>query len=858
VKSTVHRAFWNSTLDELEREFEPGTTGLTAAEVAARLARYGPNRIERKGGRPLIVQFLARFKSPLVLLLLGASIVMGATGDVWGCAIVGVIVVMSVTLDFVQEHQAEKIVDALRRSIAVRARALRDGRYLDVDVDTLVPGDKVQLQAGDLIPADGRVLEAKDCFVNEAALTGEPYPVEKNGGDAPAPVLEIGEAKNAMFAGGSIVSGSATLLVIQTGASTQFGEIASSLAERRPPTAFETGVRRFGVLILRMTALLVIAVLVVNWSLHRPLLESLLFSVALAVGLTPELLPMIVTVTLSRGAARMAKRKVIVKQLEAIQNLGSMDILCTDKTGTLTEARVGLARAIDGRGSSSARVLELAYLNSWFETGLKSPLDDAILAQPGLSADGFRKIDEVPFDFERRRVSVLIEQAGERQLVVKGAPEDVLKTCAELLLDDEVQRLDESALKVVSRTHDELAAQGFRLLGVAYRTVSPEQSHARVEDESSLIFAGYAAFLDPPKADAAEALAALRNSGVAVKIVTGDNELVTRHVCECVDLEITGVLTGHDVAELDDPALAARAESADIFCRVTPLQKNRIIQALKLRGHTVGYLGDGINDAPSLHSADIGISVDGAVDVAKSAASIVLLEHDLDVLHAGIIEGRRTFANVMKYIMMATSSNFGNMFSMAGAALLLPFLPMLPVQILLNNLLYDTSELALPFDTVDAKDLERPRRWSIDTIRRFMLFLGPVSSVFDFLTFYLLLVPFAAGEHEFQTGWFVESIATQVLVVFVIRTAGSPWRSRPSPGLIAASVGVIGVAVALPYLPIGRIFGFVALPPSYLAVLGLVVITYLALAQRVKSWLVRRESGRRTITNGRDHQGARA
>jgi P-type Mg2+ transporter len=627
----------------------------------------------------------------------------------------------------------------------------------------------------------------------------------------------------------------ATILTCRTGGITEFGQIAASLSQQRPPTAFDLGIRRFGLLISRLTALLVIVVLIINWSLHRSMVESVLFSIALAVGLTPELLPMIITVTLSRGAVRMAKKQVIIKQLEAIHNLGSMDVLCTDKTGTLTEATIKLSGHVDCQGMDSTQVLSLAYLNSHFETGLKSALDDAILSQPGVDVSGWTKIDEVPFDFERRRVSVLIDNGTTRLLVVKGAPEDVLRI-ADHWTDSSagIQSLDDIARGNLQRLHDTLARQGLRLLGIGCREVPRTQPRACIDDETRLIFAGFATFLDPPKQDARDALTALSASGVTVKVVSGDNEFVTRHVFDAVGLPILGVMTGAEVAQLDDVALGARAEDTNLFCRVPPQQKSRIIRALKVRGHTVGYLGDGINDAPSLHTADVGISVDSAVDVAKSAAQIVLLKADLNVLHDGVLEGRRTFGNVMKYILMATSSNFGNMFSMAGAALILPVLPMLPVQILLNNLLYDVSELALPFDRVDPEDLARPQRWDMSRILRFMWIIGPVSSLFDFLTFYLLMGPFGAGEATFHTAWFVESIATQVLVIFVIRTRGNPLSSRCSSWLTLSSLSVLAVAVTLPFTSIAKTMGFTPLGPGLLGALGLVVVAYLLLIQLVK------------------------
>jgi Mg2+-importing ATPase len=592
---------------------------------------------------------------------------------------------------------------------------------------------------------------------------------------------------------------------------------------------------------MRLTFLLVLFTLLVNVAFHRPLLESFLFAVALAVGLTPELLPMVVSVTLARGALRMAALKVIVKRPSAIQDMGAMDVLCTDKTGTLTEAKIRLERHVDALGRKSARVLELAYLNSYFESGLKSPLDDAILQHGEIDISGWQKIDEVPFDFERRRVSVLVERAGARMLAVKGAPEDTLRLCSHY--EDETGAavlLDEAQRTRINALFDSLGNEGFRVLGIAWRPVTMDHPHVVVTDETELVFAGFAAFLDPPKASAGEALAALQASGVAVKIVTGDNELVTRHVCAQLGISVTGVLLGADIQAMNDDALRVKAAEANLFCRVNPAQKNRILLALKARGHVVGYLGDGINDASALHSADVGISVDSAVDVAKQAAAMILLENDLKVLHAGILEGRRTFGNVMKYIMMATSSNFGNMFSMAAATLFLPFLPMLPMQILLNNLLYDVSEIPLPLDNVDDEDLARPRRWDMRFIRNFMLTIGPISSLFDFLTFYLLMAVLSANEMLFRTGWFVESIATQVLVIFVIRTRRNPLRSHPNRWLTLTSLGVVATAMLLPFTPVAAWLGFTPLPPLFFGLLAVLVASYLLLVEAGKRWFYKR------------------
>jgi Mg2+-importing ATPase len=593
---------------------------------------------------------------------------------------------------------------------------------------------------------------------------------------------------------------------------------------------------------VRLTILLVLFVLLVNALFHRPLLESFLFAIALAVGLTPELLPMIVSVTLARGAIRMARQKVIVKRLAAIHDLGSMDVLCTDKTGTLTEARIALIKHVTLSGADSERVLELAWLNSYFESGLRSPLDTAILAHKPEAPEHWTKLDEVPFDFERRRVSVLIEREGRRMLVVKGAPEDVLRLSShyEQSGSDDQLPLDDAALERANAQFQALCGEGFRVLGIAWRDEPATQTHVAVSDERDFVFAGFAAFLDPPKASAASAIAALDRSGVSIKILTGDNERVTQFVCGQLGIPVTGLLTGTQLAALSEEALSARIEETNLFCRVTPAQKNRIILALQRRGHVVGFLGDGINDAPSLHTSDVGISVDGAVDVAKDAADIILLDGDLEVVERGVREGRRTFGNIMKYVMMGTSSNFGNMFSMAGAALILPFLPMLPIQVLLNNFLYDLSEVPIPMDDVDEELLAQPRHWDIQFIRNFMMVLGSVSSVFDFLTFGLLLWVFNANEALFQTGWFIESLATQVLVIFVIRTRRNPLHSRPNPLLVATSLAVVAIGIALPYTAIGRWFGLVALPWSFLAALAVLVVCYLVLAEGVKRWFYRR------------------
>jgi len=839
-------AFWQRPLAELEASLGAGAGGLSAADAEARLARFGRNSLEARRLYSLPLKILSRFRNPLVLILLFAASISAATGDTLSFGIVSSLVVLSVLLDSIQEHRAERAAEALRVSVALQERVLRDGREVTIRAEEIVPGDVVLLAAGDLIPADGRILEARDFFVNEALLTGESFPTEKHAMPEGAASAEVAEAAGAGFMGTSVVSGSARLLVAATGKATQLGEISGTLRHTPPPAALEKGTYEFGLLIVRLTGLLVLFVLLVNVLFHRPLLESFLFALALAVGLTPELLPMIVSVTLARGALRMARERAIVKRLAAIHDLGSMDVLCTDKTGTLTEAKIRLIRQLSLSGTDSDHVLELAWLNSHFESGLRSPLDTAIL-EHGAQLDGeWVKLDEVPFDFERRRVSVLLSQAGRRILVVKGAPEDVLRLCSRYEEPGETapRPLDGAAMDRALALFRSLGGDGFRVLGIAWREVAAGQDHAVISDEKDLILAGFAAFLDPPKATAASTVAALARLGIEVKVLTGDSELVTQHVCAELAVPVRGLLTGAELAHLSDEALGARLEETNLFCRVTPSQKNRIILALKRRGHVVGFLGDGINDAPSLHTADVGISVESAVDVAKDAADIILLDRDLGVLERGVREGRRTFGNIMKYVMMGTSSNFGNMFSMAGASLILPFLPMLPVQVLLNNMLYDLSEVPIPLDEVDEEMVIEPRHWDIRFVRNFMLTLGPVSSIFDFLTFAVLLLGFHAGEALFQTGWFIESLATQVLVIFVIRTRRSPLKSRPTPLLTATSLAVVAIGLLLPYSPPGRWFGFVPLPLDFLLALAAMTACYLLLAEGVKRWFYRRQPPR--------------
>jgi len=839
VSSPSSPAWWTGGADKLGIATEG--LGLSTLEADQRLAQFGPNAFRPQAAHALLWQFVSRFRNPLVVVLLIASGVSALTGEVANFAIISVIVMLSVTLDFVQEFRANAAADQLRQSVAVRACVVRDGQAVSIALHEVVPGDVAVLTAGDLVPADAWVLEARDFFVNQSLLTGEAFPVEKRAGCSGSAISDIQDANHAVFMGTSVIGGSARVAVVKTGMQTAMGDIAHSMAEPAQPSSFELGTRRFGMLIMWLTVVLVLFVLLVNAWFHKPWLESFLFAVALAVGLTPELLPMVVSITLSRGAMRLAKLKMIVKRQTAIQDLGSMDVFCTDKTGTLTQAKIRLESHLDVSGHISQQVLLLAYLNSFFATGLPSPLDQAILSHQVMDVSQWQKIDEIPFDFERRCVSVLVDDGARRWLVVKGAADEIVKLCSHAAPAQDAAPLamEEPLTAQIQQQHRAMEAQGLRVLGVAWREVPKAQTVAVIHDESELVLAGFAAFLDPPKASAASALAKLQSAGVAIKVITGDSDLVTQHVCAQLGIAVQGVLLGKDIALLHEAALQRRVDNVNLFCRVNPSQKQQVIRALKANGHVVGYMGDGINDAPSLHAADVGLSVDCAVDVAKAAADMILLEQDLNVVHAGVMEGRRTFGNIMKYIMMGTSSNFGNMFSMAGAALFLPFLPMLPTQILLNNILYDISEIPIPLDAVDDEDTAQPRILDLVFIRNFMLIIGPISSLFDFLTFYVLLKVLNAHEALFQTGWFVESLCTQVLVIFVIRTRGHPFKSKPHPLLALTSLSVVALAVLLPLTPLGAYFGFVAPPwDFYLILLGMSLV-YLVFVQAAKTLFYR-------------------
>lgn len=826
--------------------------GLATVEAKRRLAQYGVNEPSPARRTAPLLQLLILLANPLAIILLIASGIALALGEVINASIIIAMVLLSVTLNFIQTYRSQKAVDSIRKEVAPTANVLRDGQWTEIPRREIVPGDVIKLAAGDLVPADAELLQTRDLHVQQAALTGESLPVEKTAPSDQRNLSDTDRDLHKVFLGTSVVSGTATANVTATGKNTVFGDIATRLAKRAPETEFERGTKRFGFLIMRTTLLLVLFVLLASILFHRPFLESLLFAVALAVGLTPEFLPMITTITLSRGAVHMARKNVIVKHLEAMQNFGSIDVLCSDKTGTLTSGEMALEQHLDPFGASCERVFLLAFLNCLHETGITNPLDEAIkerhrsdpldtavLKHDHPDIHEYVKVDEIPFDFERRRVSIVVKHDDDTLLVIKGAPESVLSVCTAYEVDNQQHVFDKAARARSENTYRDLCAKGYRSLAVAYAKV-PTKDVYTAKDETGLVLAGFLTFSDPPLATAKSTLDALRQDGIQVKILTGDNELVTQQICSQVELDSGRIVLGTELDKISDPALGHIVEQTSVFARVSPAQKNRIILALKSRSHVVGYLGDGINDAPSLHAADVGISVSGAVDVAKDAAEIILLERGLDVLHAGIIEGRKSFGNVMKYLLMGTSSNFGNMFSMAAAVLFLPFLPMLPTQILLNNFLYDLAQVTIPTDQVDETFIRKPQRWNIKLIRDFMLYIGPLSSIYDFLTFFVLLKVFLASEQFFQTGWFVESLATQTLVIFVIRTARNPLRSRPSLALTLTTIAIVLFGTLLPYTRLGSVIGFTPLPITFLLFIVFATVTYLFLVEVVKRRLMRR------------------
>jgi Mg2+-importing ATPase len=837
--------------DTVLKELGSQLGGLGEAEADSRLKQVGTNEIAREKRQSALMRLLSNVKNPLVLLLMALGVLSFLTGDLRATVVIFVMVVLGVVLRFFQETRADNAAAKLQAMVSNTATLVRDGKEEEVPLKMLVPGDIIRLAAGDMVPADVRVLSAKDLFLNQAALTGEALPVEKKAAPSSADVQNPLELPNICFLGSNVESGSATAVVIHTGSRTYFGSLAASIVGQRQLTSFDLGVNKFTWLMIRFIAVMVPAVFLINGLSKHNWLEAFLFAMAVAVGLTPEMLPMIVTVNLSKGALAMARKKVIVKRLNAIQNFGAMDVLCTDKTGTLTQGKIVLEKHLDVHGDPSEKVLQYGYLNSYYHTGLKNLLDEAILDHQELeerlkAKEKYRKIDEIPFDFVRRRMSVVVEdETGLNTLICKGAVEEVLSQCARVEVKGEIiEVLPEHDAKR-RQLADDLNGQGFRVIALAYKQMpgGSDEPVYSVKDESDLILLGFLAFLDPPKDTATEALKRLHSLSVDVKVLTGDNEIITAYICKEVGMPVEHLLLGSQIDAMSETELAEAASVTSVFARLAPAHKKRIIRALQSKGHVLGFMGDGINDAPALKASDVGISVDSAVDIAKESSDIILLENSLLVLEQGVLEGRRVFGNIIKYIKMAASSNFGNMFSVVGASAFLPFLPMLPIQVLTNNLLYDFSQTTIPTDQVDADWLTKPRKWEIGKILRFILFIGPISSIFDYLTFFLMLYVFNCWHNPalFHTGWFVESLFTQTLIIHVIRTNKIPfiqsWASWP---LILTSLIIVAAGAWLTVSPLANTLGFVPLPPLFWLYLALMLLGYAILTQVVKTWFIRR------------------
>lgn len=807
--------------------------GLSEKAAAEHLKKYGENVIyHRKRLRPFVV-FVKKFNSPLILLLIGAAIISFFFGQRINASVILVMVLMSVILDFVNSHKSEKVAEKLIAKVASTATVYRDGKKKEISLHKIVKGDVVELTAGDIVPADCFVLGADDFFVNQSALTGESFPVEKYANAKLTDTSLSLSDTQAIFMGTSVVTGYAVAQVAQTGVQTEFGKIAERLEAPEVNTSFDTGLKDFSFFIVRLTLVMVVIVFLINAYYGRGILNSFLFAAAIAVGLTPELLPVIMSVSLSHGSLVMSRKKVIVKNLASVQNFGSMDILCTDKTGTLTEDRIELVKCVDPVGAESKEVLLYAYLSSIFHTARKSPLDDAIQVHGKIDSSEYKKIDEIPFDFERRRDSIVVFYKGQRLMITKGAPESILSIVNSITTKEGNMNFNPEHKKTAQDEYDKLSADGFRVLAVAVKILKNKtQAKYEKQEETGMVFLGFAAFLDPPKQSAKTALEELRNLAVEVKIITGDSEILTERICRDLDIKIKGTLIGTTLDTISDEDLLSKLNTTTIFARVTPEQKERIVRILKASGHTVGYMGDGINDAPVLKTADVGISVNNAVDVAKETADIILLEKSLHVLKDGVIEGRKTFQNTLKYIKMGFSSNFGNMISMMGGSFFLPFFPMLSSQILLNNFLYDLSQTTIPSDNTDAESIKMPLRWNMREFSKYIVVFGVVGALFDFLTFYILYGVFHLGESHFQTGWFLTSFCSQVLVIFIIRTKRLPfWKSQPSLYIVASILVVVAIAWVIPFTSIGQFFFFKMLPPMLIPFIVGIVVTYLIMVE---------------------------
>jgi P-type Mg2+ transporter len=813
------------------RRLQSSENGLSESDAKTRLSEGGENVFAKEKKLNVIWELLSKFKSPLIILLFVAAGISAYFGETVNAIIIFLMIISSAVLDFFEEHNAGQAVKKLLETIKTTAIVVRSEKQREVKVSQICSGDIVLLNSGDLIPADARVISAKDFFVNQSALTGESMPCEKVERVAGVDHKTFAELENIVFAGTNVISGSATVVVINTGSRTEFGKIAGTLSQTQEKSEFEEGIFHFGYFIMKVILFLVMFIFLFNAIFRHNILDSFLFSVAIAVGVTPELLPMIMSITMSQGALKMAKKGAVVKRLSAIPSFGGMDVLCTDKTGTLTEGKIALVKYVDSSGNNSEKVLEYAYLNSFYQTGIENPLDQAVIEFKKIDISKYKKIDEIPYDFTRKRMSVVVED-GERLMISKGAPEEIFNCCSTYSYNGEIHLFGEQEKAKANSYYEDLSREGYRVLALAIKKVGGEKKLFQKEDERDLEFRGFIAFLDPPKTTVKKVLKELEKMGITIKIITGDNDLVARKICEEIDLSYRGVLIGDDMKNISAESLKHRVENTTIFARFSPADKNRVIAALRSNGHVVGYLGDGINDAPSLRTADVGISVNNAVDAAKESADIVLTHKNLQILRDGVLEGRRVFGNTMKYIMMGLSSNFGNMFSAAGAVVFLPFLPMLPVQILLNNFIYDVSQLTIPTDNVDSEWVVKAKRWDIKFIKRFMFFIGPISSLFDFATFFIFYYGFRVGESFFQTAWFLESLMTQTLVIHIIRTKKVPFlQSRPSFLLLISTFSAVLVGWLIPYTPIGEFFGLVPLPLYMLGTIIGTAVIYLGLVE---------------------------
>ncbi len=828
------------TIEILFHELRSSEKGLTDAEALRRRQTFGLNEPARKKKRTALMQLIMKILNPLVLVLLIISAFSMFFGEKLSAVIVAAMAAASVVLSFIQEFRADREAEKLSEMVRATATVLRSDKKREIKIREIVPGDIIELAAGDIVPADIRFLSCKDVFVNQSALTGESMPQEKFAVPPTEGATSL-DARNLAFMGSSVVSGTGLAIVLNTGVSTKFGEVSRKLARQRSTTSFDEGIQKFTWLMIRFMLVMAVSIFVINLLSKSSALEAILFSLAVAVGLTPEMLPMLVAMNLSKGAIAMAKKQVIVKRLNSIQNFGAMDILCTDKTGTLTKDKIVLEHHCDILRREDKGVLMLAYMNSFYQTGLRNLLDIAILKHEKLVVKKYSKVDEIPFDFSRRVMSVVVDYEGKHRMITKGAPEEIFKRCNRYELEGDLLDLESIVVADLKEEYDKLSADGFRVLAVAYKDMETSQSAYSRDDENNLILKGYLAFLDPPKHSTRRAIEVLHRRGIEVKVLTGDNELVTKKICGDVGLNIKGLLTGDMVEKMSVDELKQHIESTTVFARLAPLQKEMIIDLLRKNGHVVGYLGDGINDAPSLKAADVGISVNNAVDIAKESADIILLKKSLMVLEDGVVEGRKTFGNIIKYIRMGASSNFGNMFSMTGASLFLPFLPMLPIQILLNNFLYDISQVGIPTDNVETTYLSRPRRWNVSSIKNFMIVFGPISSAFDFLTFGTLIWVFRASPALFHTGWFLESLLTQTTVIHVIRNSKIPFvESPPSKFLLLTTFIIVSIALLLPFTPLAKPFGFVVPPASLLVAIFFIVIGYLVTVQAVKRRFIRK------------------